>query len=537
MKSLMMDTPLGIAALLRRTAQLFGDRELVSRGPDGALRRTTYTATLTRAARLGASLRRLGLRPGDRVATLCWNHAAHLEAYFGVPSAGLVLHTLNLRLPREELNYIMGHAGDRALIVDAELHPLVAELDALRRIEHVVVVDRETPLEATLDYESLVADPAMGPEPTEPAEDAAGAICYTSGTTGRPKGIVYSHKALVVHSLLSAMPDVFGLRESDTVLGVVPMFHANAWGLPYTAALVGARQVLPGPHPDAGILLDLLEAERVTFTAAVPTVWLAVLHHLEQHPGPNRLGSLRRLVVGGAACPESLIRTYGERYGVEVVHSWGMTEMTPVGTISLPRASLAGATDEAAYEERARQGRPIPLVEVRARNEAGLVPWDGTTMGELEVRGPTVASGYYDTVEGGDAFTADGWFRTGDIVTIDRWGSVAVKDRSRDLIKSGGEWISSVALESALMGHPDVAEAAVVAIPDARWLERPAAVVVLKEGRTPTAGALRAYLGERFPEWYLPDVFEFVAEIPRTGTGKFRKTELRERFRTRPGTG
>ncbi|MGH7525954.1 MAG: long-chain fatty acid--CoA ligase [Gemmatimonadales bacterium] len=509
-----MDYQLTVPAILRRTEALFAGRPIVSRRPDRSLRRTTYGDCLRRARRLAFALERLGVRPGDRVATLCWNHDRHLEAYFAVPSLGAVLHTLNLRLHPDELGYIADHAGDRVLLVDRSLLPLAEKFRTRAGFQEVIVLGEGTPPPSgMLDYEELIG--AAGERALESPglhEEDAAAMCYTSGTTGRSKGVVYSHRALVLHSLATAMPDGFALGASDVVLTVVPMFHANAWGLPYTAALVGAGLVFPGEHPDARSLLELCQSEGVTFSAGVPTVWIDLLDALDATPGGYDLSRLRTIVIGGAAAPESLIRGLGERHGVRAATSWGMTELTPVGT---------------------KQGLPGALLELRVRNDAGEVPWDGATMGELEVRGAYVASAYYGAEEAETSFTADGWFRTGDIASIDPRGHLEIRDRGKDLIKSGGEWISSVALEGALMSHPAVAEAAVVAVPHPRWLERPVAAVVLREGRSVTPAELRAHLAGRFPQWWLPDDVVFLPAIPRSSTGKFLKSALRDWLRER----
>jgi fatty-acyl-CoA synthase len=530
---LMMEQELTVPVLVRRAEELHGGTEIVSRLPDRSLARTTYAELVPRSRRLGAALLGLGLSPGDRIATLCWNHASHLEAYLGIPAAGLVCHTLNLRLAADELAYIASHGGDRALVVDESLLPLARSFLPRTRIEHVVVVG--APDGGAIAYEELVGsadDPGGWPALDE---RSAAAMCFTSGTTGRPKGVVYSHRALLLHTLVSCMASVLDVRETDTVLPVVPMFHANAWGLPLACTLVGAKQVLPGPHLDPASLLELLEGERVTFTAGVPTIWLGLLQLLDAEAGRHDLSALRRLLVGGAAAPRSMIDAFEERHGLDVLHAWGMTEMTPIGTVCTVPADLPGE-DRSSY--RAKQGRPVPLVDVRARAESGAeTPWDGATMGELEVRGSWIAAGYHEAPEGADRWTDDGWFRTGDIVTIDERGTVAIQDRTKDVIKSGGEWISSVALENALMGYPAVAEAAVIAIPDERWLERPLAAVVLKPGAAASAEELRAHLAPDFAPWQLPDRFEFVDEIPKTAVGKFRKTALRERFAGVPAPG
>jgi len=527
-----MDFPLTIPAILRRAEALFGAKEIVSRLPGSGFHRYAYAQLGRRVRTLAVALRELGVRRGDRVATLCWNHHRHLEVYFGAPALGAVVHTLNPRLHADELAYITSHAGDRVIVVDEGLLPVLERFLEGTRLEHVVVVSfgGEMP-DGALDYEELLAgaDEGAFEEPSLDENEAA-TMCYTSGTTGRPKGVVCSHRAIVLHSLVSAMADVLDVREADTVMPVVPMFHANGWGLPFTATLVGARQVLPGPHVDAPSLLAAIGAERVTVTAGVPTVWLGVLQLLDGDPGAYDVSSLRSIIVGGAAAPQAMIEGFEERHGLEVVHAWGMTETTPVGTVSRLTAELEQAPKNVRYAYRAKQGLPVPFVEVRACGEGGIVAWDAETMGELEVRGPWVAGAYYESPESGDRFSDDGWFRTGDVATIDPRGYVEIRDRAKDLIKSGGEWISSVALENALMGHPAVAEAAVVAVPHPRWQERPLAVVVLKGDCTATAEELRAFLEPSFAKWWLPDAVEFVNEIPRTAAGKFQKSALRERF-------
>jgi fatty-acyl-CoA synthase len=532
MDGLMMDYQLTIPAILRRAGSLFAGKAIVSRRADRTLHRYTYGECLDRARRLGLALRGLGVRPGDRVATLCWNHYRHLEAYYGVPSSGAVIHTLNLRLHADDLAFIATHAGDRVVIVDRVLWPLLEKFRARAPFEHVVVAadDGDVP-DGTLDYEALLAGVSAGTdELPEPDERHAAAMCYTSGTTGKPKGVVYTHRAIALHSLACAAADTLDVRESDRLLSVVPMFHANAWGLPFTCALVGATQLYPGPHLDPKSLLELYAAERVTVTAGVPTIWLGLLQLLDADPAAYDLSALRTLIVGGAAVPEAVIRGFQERHGLRVVHAWGMTEMTPLGSVATLTDELRQMPEDVQYGYRAKQGLPVPFVEVRARGDAGLVPWDGTSMGELEVRGPWVASAYHDAPDAADRFTDDGWFRTGDVVSIDPRGYIELRDRAKDLIKSGGEWISSVALENALMGHRAVAEAAVVAVPHPKWQEVPLAAVVLKPGESTTAAELLAHLEPRFPRWWLPATIEFVAEIPRTSAGKFNKIALRQRF-------
>jgi len=531
MRSTMMKFPLTLEHLLERGGRLFPESEIVSRLPDKTLHRHTYADFWRRARALGGALKGMGLKRGDRVATLMWNHYAHLEAYFGVPCAGGVVHTLNLRLHPDDIAYIAQHAGDRFLIVDDILLPLLDKFRAGAKFEKIIVV----PLAGSSvspeyeDYETLLGRSTPLMPLTLEEEDPAG-MCYTSGTTGRPKGVVYSHRALVLHSFAAALPDVMGLANADTLCPVVPMFHVNAWGIPFAGVMVGAKFVFPGPHLDAASLLDLYQSEEVTLTAGVPTIWMSILQALEAEPARWRLTPGMRMVVGGAAAPESMIRAF-DRFGLRVLHGWGMTETTPVGTVNYVKREIKTASEEERYALRAMQGVPLPFFEVRAMTEQGPAPWDGQTMGELQVRGPWVAASYHDLEEETGKWTADGWFCTGDVVTIDARGYIKITDRIKDLIRSGGEWISSVDLESALVGHPKVSEAAVIAVPHRKWGERPLAVVVPREGHSVTAGELREYIAPRFASYWLPDDVVFVAEIPRTSTGKMMKAVLRERFK------
>ena len=527
---MMDDFPLSLTPIIERTEQLTPNRKVVSRRPDGSVERTTLGECAKRARCLATGLAELGIGEGDPVATLLWNQPEHLELYFAVPLMGAVLHTLNPRLSEEELSFIVSDAEDRAIVVDETLLPVFEKFRSAQEFEHVIVVSRsgEAP-DGAIEYESLIAgnDPAGWPRLDE---RQAAAMCYTSGTTGRPKGVLYSHRALVLHSLMAALPGDLDVSGRDTILPVVPMFHANAWGLPYIAAFAGTGLVLPGPKLDAESVLELLADEQVTVTAGVPTVWMAILKALDAEPDRWDLSHLRQLIVGGSAVPRSMFEGF-DKHGLTIVQAWGMTETSPLGTVCRLPTELDDASDDEKYEFRTRQGVPAPFVEIRARGEDGeLIPWDDQTMGELEVRGPWVAAGYYETPEQADRWTDDGWFKTGDVVSIHPRGFVQIKDRSKDVIKSGGEWISSVELENALMAHPAVAEAAVIAVPDAKWDERPLAAVVLREGRSATAEELREFLAPDFAKWWLPDRFEFVAEIPKTSVGKFKKTELREQF-------
>lgn len=538
MKGTMMNFPLTLTHILERAGRLYGPVEIVSRMPDKSLHRYTYADFYRRARSLAKALQKAGLRRGDRVATLMWNHYVHLEAYFGIPIAGGVLHTLNLRLHPDEIAYIADHAEDRFLIVDDVLLPLVGKFINKVRVERIIVV----PLtggpvpEEMENYETFIAEPAEEFVYPELDEEEPAGMCYTSGTTGKPKGVVYTHRSLVLHSFASAMTDTLGISRHDVVLPVVPMFHANAWGLPFTCTMVGAKQVFPGPHLDPASLLELFEGERVTFTAGVPTIWLGILQMLEKTPGKWDLSPEMRMVVGGAAAPESMIRAF-DRHNLRVVHAWGMTETTPLGTVSLLKPHMKSWSEDEQYAYRAKQGLPAPFVEVRIVNEQGIAPHDGKSMGELQVRGPWIAADYYNRPDSRASFTEDGWFRTGDVATIDPEGYVKITDRTKDLIKSGGEWISSVDLENALMGHPAVSEAAVIAVPHPKWQERPLAVVVLKEGAQATEEELIQYLAPRFAKWWLPDGVVFVEEIPRTSAGKFLKAQLREQFRDWVGEG
>ncbi len=530
MQSTMMEFPLTLAHIFERAGRLFPESEIVSRMPDKSLHRYHYADFHQRAQALVTALRKLGVKRGDRVATLMWNHHVHLEAYFAIPCMGAVLHTLNLRLSPDDIAYIANHAGDRILIVDDALLPLYDKFRAHTKFERIIVV----PLSgATVpagyeDYEKLVAAGRAVRLPSLREEAPAG-MCYTSGTTGRPKGVVYTHRGLVLHSLASALPDVMGMSNHDTVTPVVPMFHVNAWGIPFTAVMVGAKLAFPGPHLDAVSLLDLYQSEQVTLTAGVPTIWAGILQALDKEPSRWKLSACMRMVVGGAAAPESMIRAL-DRHNLKVIHGWGMTETTPVAAVNYLKRGLEGLESDEQYALRAKQGVPLPFVEVRAMAGPREAPWDGQTMGELEVRGPWIAASYHDLESESDRWSEDGWFRTGDVVTIDARGYIKITDRIKDLVKSGGEWISSVDLESALVGHPKVAEAAVIAVPDTKWGERPLAVVVLKPGQSATQDELRDFLAPKFARFWLPDAFAFVNEIPRTSTGKMMKAKLREQF-------
>ena len=540
MKSTMMDVPLSLNHLLERAGRLFHRNEIVSRLPDKSLKRHSYGEFYRRTRALASALAGLGLTKGDRVATLCWNHHAHLECYFGIPAAGGVMHTLNLRLAPDEIGWIAADAQDRFLVIDDVLLPLYRQFAHLHRFERVIVVPFSgAPVSSEhADYEALLAaaDPD-GFQYVPHDENDPVAMCYTSGTTGRPKGVAYSHRSTVLHTLVASLGDFWGLRGTDVVLPVTPMFHANSWGMPYGAVMMGVKLVFPGPHLHPDDLLDLMQLEPPTLSLGVPTIWMSLIQTYDaaQREGsPNhgrwKLPRGMRSLVGGAAVPEALIRAF-DAHGIWIEQGWGMTETSPVCTISYPRAELQGASDDEKYRRAAMAGVPVPLVDLRVQGDSGELPWDGQSVGEIQVRGPFITGSYHEVPVERDKFTEDGWLRTGDVAAVDDLGFVRITDRTKDLIKSGGEWISSVDLENALMAHPAVAEAAVIAIPDEKWSERPLACVVLKPGAVVERKEFDEHLARHsFAKWQLPERYEFIDAVPRTSTGKFWKLKLRERF-------
>jgi fatty-acyl-CoA synthase len=529
------DFPLTLQHILRRMRACHPHGEVVTLGDGGSRTRTTYGESASRIDRLARALDELGVQPGDRVGTFAWNNQRHFELYFAIPCVGAVLHTLNIRLFSEQLTYIINHAEDRVVFVDGSLVPLLEQLvPRLEGVRHYVVMDDgDSPgsedwagaLPNALRYEELLEQAGPGGfDYPELDERQAASLCYTSGTTGDPKGVLYSHRSISLHSTATLMRDAVGLSRVDRVLAVVPMFHVNAWGLPYGAALAGADLILPDRHLQAEPLAELIAAERPTLMGCVPTIFADLLRYADEHPGLD-MSSLSNAACGGSAVPRQLMQDFQERHGVRIFQAWGMTETSPVATYSRP--DELGEHDDAYWSDRARQGRPLPWVELRLIDDDGAeVRWDGESTGEIEVRGPWIAARYFHGDADDEKFHA-GWLRTGDIAAVDERGYVQITDRSKDVIKSGGEWISSVELENEVMAHPDVLEAAVIAKPDERWAERPLCCVVRRGGATVGAQELHEHLRGRVAKWWIPDEFAFVAEVPKTSVGKFDKKVLR----------
>ncbi len=524
------DFPLTLQHIRRRMSSCGRDKEVVSLTAADATERASYGEISARIDRLARALGRLGVEPGDRVGTFAWNNQRHLELYFAVPCVGAVVHTLNIRLFEEQLTYIVNHAEDKVIFVDDSLVGLLEKLaPSFQGVAHYIVMgDGDTgSLPNALRYEELLEEAGPGPfDYPEVDERQAAALCYTSGTTGNPKGVLYSHRSISLHSTGTLMKDGTGLSHADRVLAVVPMFHANAWGLPYGAALAGADLILPDRFLGAEPLAGLIASERPTLMGCVPTIFADLLRYADEHPDVD-LSSLNNAACGGSAVPRQLMKDFQERHDVHIFQAWGMTETSPVATYSRPPER---EHDDAYWDERAKQGRPLPWVELRLVGDAGRdVPWDGESTGEIEVRGPWIAARYFRDESGDEKFDS-GWLRTGDIAAVDSEGSVQITDRTKDVIKSGGEWISSVELENEVMAHPDVVEAAVIAKPDERWAERPLCCVVLREGASTTAQDLVEHLRGRVAKWWLPDEFAFVSEVPKTSVGKFDKKVLRARL-------
>ncbi|ELZ82197.1 medium-chain-fatty-acid-CoA ligase [Haloferax larsenii JCM 13917] len=519
-----------------RAGKLFPDREIVSRTAEG-LERYTYSEYEDRVAQLAGALADAGIDRGDRVATFCWNHNRHFETYFGVPSMGAQLHTINPLLPDHHIQYIVENAEDQLIFVDPSLAPKLAgavDEDAFDSVDQFVVMASEVPetdLEPVTDYESFIADHSTDYDWPDLPEDQPAGMCYTSGTTGKPKGVEYSQQMLWAHTMATLPKSALDIGASDVIMPVVPMFHVNAWGLPFSTTAAGAKHVYPGPSPTPEDLAKLIEEEGVTMTAGVPTVWLGLLEYLDENDAD--MSSLERIIIGGSAAPKSVIRRFDEEYDVDVLHAWGMTEMSPVGTVAHLKPGMEDLPAEEQYDKRAKQGLLAPGLEMRVVDDDGNeVPWNGEDFGELWVRGPWVTTEYFERPDANEADFEGNWLKTGDVVTVDEEGYVKIVDRAKDVIKSGGEWISSVELENTIMAHDDVAEATVVGVPHERWQERPVAFVV------PTAGVTEdevkqgvvELVREEFPKWWTPDEVVFIDEVPKTATGKFDKKVLRDQY-------
>jgi fatty-acyl-CoA synthase len=526
-KGLMQDFPLTIHHFFWRAEKLFGEKEIVSKLPEG-LHRYTFADFTQRVRRLAGALLDAGVKPGDRVASFAWNHHRHQELYFAVPMVGAVLHTLNIRLHHDQVAYIVDHAEDRLIFFDASLAEELEPVAERAASPQTYVRMGEGEAFDSIDYEDLLE--SAEPLSTWPDvdEDDAAAMCYTSGTTGNPRGVVYSHRSIFLHTFGVSSGNVVAFAEDDVNLAIVPMFHAMAWGHPYAATMAGAKQVYPGPFLDPGSLCELISSEMVTVAAAVPTIWIGVLEELQR--GGHDFSSVRSLVGGGAAVPRSLIAAFRDRHGIELVQGWGMTETSPVGAHGFLKTALRELPPERQLDYRAKTGFTVPGVELRVVGEDGEeVTWDGESVGEIQVRGPWIASSYYKDSRSEESFQ-DGWLKTGDVATVDELGYFQIVDRTKDLVKSGGEWISSVELEKEIMGHPAVLEAAVIGVEHSKWGERPLACVVLRDGAAATEEEILGHLEGKFAKWWMPDGIVFIEEVPKTSVGKFDKKVLREKF-------
>jgi fatty-acyl-CoA synthase len=524
MLSTMQDRPLTITNIFEHGRRVHSDSEVITFMGEGS-RRAGYAEVGNRAELLAAALKRLGIKEGDRVGTFAWNTQEHMEAYFAIPCMGAVLHTLNLRLFPEQLSYIINHAEDRVIILDDSLVPLLAKVSKdLKTVERYIVVGSgdASVLGEVLRYDELIAAEKPGFDWPELDERSAAAMCYTSGTTGNPKGVVYSHRSTFLHSLAQCAGSVFGLTEHDRILPIVPMFHANAWGLPYSGWMAGCDFIMPNRFLQAEPLCRLMTTERPTFSGAVPTIWNDVLRYAESNTVD--LSSLRMVICGGSAVPRSLMERFEQRFGVKIIQAWGMTETSPLAAVSYPPK---GCCEEELMDWRSKTGRIKPGVEIRLADGDEILPWNGEAVGEIEVRGPWITASYYGD-DNPEKFH-DGWLRTGDVGTLDEKGFIQITDRAKDVIKSGGEWISTVELETTLMAHPDVIEAAVIGVPDEKWDERPLACVVLKQGAGTTVDQLRTFLADRVAKWWVPERWAFIDEVPKTSVGKFDKKVLRVR--------
>ena len=538
LNGLMQDRPLLISSLIEHANTFHARTEIVSRTPEGPIRRSSWGQVRQRAKQVANALKQLGVQPGDRVGTLAWNSDRHLALYFGVSGSGAVLHTVNPRLFPEQIDYIVNHAEDQVLFFDVGFAPLVAKLaPRFKTVRHfVAMTDRATMPSADIPnllcWQDLVEGQSADFTWPEFDERTASSLCYTSGTTGNPKGVLYSHRSTMLHTLMELAPDTFGVSSEETVMLIVPMFHANAWGTPYAAAMAGTKLVLPGPHLDGASVYQLMKDERVTFSQGVPTVWLMLFQHVDAHPGldPKELG-LKRVGIGGSAVPRAMLERFETQFGAEVVQGWGMTETSPIGVISKLLPKHLELPHEELVKIKLKQGRGVWGVDLKLVGDDGqVVPWDGVSRGHLHVRGPWIASGYFKG-EGGTKLDAEGFFPTGDVATIDPDGYLQLVDRAKDVIKSGGEWISSIDVENAAMGHPAVAEAAIIGVPHPKWQERPLLLVVRRPGQDVTREQLLDFLSTRMARWWLPDDVVFVTELPHTATGKLLKTKLREQYK------
>ncbi|MBV8426756.1 MAG: long-chain-fatty-acid--CoA ligase [Hyphomicrobiales bacterium] len=534
MLGLMQNWPLLAYKIIDYAAQQHPRRKVVSRSIEGPIVETNYAQLRNRALKVAQRLVAHGIRPGDRVATLAWNTARHLECWYGIMGAGAVYHTVNPRLFKDQIAFIINHAEDRLLLLDTTFVPLVESVaDQLPTIErYVILTDKagmpKTALINAVAYEDWLAEADGNFSWVEVDENDACGMCYTSGTTGEPKGVVYSHRSNVLHSLIACMSDNFRISSRDVALMVVPMFHANSWSLAFSALMTGATLVLPGSKLDGASIYELLEKEKVTFSAAVPTVWLMLLQYLEANN--LELPLLERVIIGGSACPRAMTKTFADRFGVDVIHAWGMTEMSPLGTFCSLKPETKSLEIEAQYDLKMKQGHPPFGVEMKIADDEGRpLPWDGKAFGRLKVRGPAVSSAYFKGA-GGNILDDDGFFDTGDVATVDEFGYMQIVDRSKDVIKSGGEWISSIDIENIAVGHPDVAEAAVIGVRHPKWDERPLLIIVPKKDRTPTKQSVLAFLEGKIAKWWMPDDMVLVQEIPHTATGKILKTALRDKF-------
>ena len=532
----MMDYPLLVHQFLERTSVYFPNKEIITREGDG-VHRYTYADLMKRASRLSNALAGLGVGAGDRVGTFAWNHYRHLEAYFGVPSMGAVLHTINIRLFTEDLVYIINHAGDKVILVDPDLAPLLEPLASqFESVEHFVIMTDDRSFTTTLpsapNYEDLLEGASDEYSPVKLDENSPAGLCYTSATTGRPKGVIYSHRGVVLHSMMEAQADTIGFRERDVVLPVVPMFHANCWGVPYTSAMVGANQVLTGIRPDPEGICRLFESEKVTLSLGVPTIWVGILDYLERSGKTYDFSSLREIASGGSAVPISLIQAYKEKLNIDLVQAYGMTEATPVISYNRRTSGLDSMSEGEKLQLAGTQGAMVPGLEMRLVDDEGNdLSWDGEQRGELLFKGPWIADSYYNDPRSAETFI-DGWYHSGDIASVDANGYIQIGDRVKDMVKSGGEWISSVDLETAIIAHPGVLEAAVIAIPHERWVERPLACVVANaesQGKLQKDDVLD-FIRDKFASWWMPDDVVFIDEIPKTSVGKFDKKVLRERY-------